>query len=484
MSAVFDARISLDRTGEGAGVERQEAECRQLADRLGLAIDRVYTDTDISATSGATRPEFERMLAARPSAIITWAQDRLLRLSGDLEKVIKLNVPVHMVTQGTLDLATPAGRAVARTVAAWSTFETEQKGLRQLAANDQRASKGLPTVRPGYGYRREDGRDVVVEDEAEIIREVAGRVLDGESMRSVAADLNRRGVDSPRTAEMRRKVMREQPKSATIQRIPWQGVTLKQMLRRPSLAGLRTHRGNVVGEFDAAAHPAILDRDTHDRLVALFDDPTRASSSRVGHPPKHLLSGIAVCGLCGDTLGGRMKRLPGWNPKPGQKSKPVKPAYACGTCHKVRRLQKPVDELVTEVLLRRLEREDAADLFTPGDPESVADLRSSIAAVTARLASAADMFSAGTIDADQLTRITAAGRTDREQLEQRLKEALPQALPADAIGPGAREAWARYDIERKRLILSTLMRVTVLPAGSGASFDPELIRIDWLSEDR
>ncbi|HVX08342.1 recombinase family protein, partial [Humibacter sp.] len=76
-SAVIYARISLDRTGEGAGVERQLNECRALAKKLGLKVVKVLTDNDISATSGKVRPAFEELLAMRPAAVIAWHQDRL-----------------------------------------------------------------------------------------------------------------------------------------------------------------------------------------------------------------------------------------------------------------------------------------------------------------------------------------------------------------------------------------------------------------------
>ena len=148
----------------------------------------------------------------------------------------------------------------------------------------------------------------------------------------------------------------------------------------------------------------------------------------------------------------------------------------------MRRLQEPVDALVTETVLRRLERDDAVDLLTTGDPDAVTELRAQIAAATARLSTAADMFAAGTIDGEQLARITAAGRAEREQLEGRLSAALPPALPADAVGPDVREAWDRYDVERRRLIISTLACITIMPSGPGRAFDPELVRIEWLSE--
>lgn len=461
------------------GIERQQQRTTALANARGWDIEQVFIDNDVSASKARNADTaWGKLLAAsgEVDVVVAVDLDRIARSTRDLNTLIDHGLAIVTV-DGEIDLASADGELRASVLASVARFEVRRKAERQRRASDQRAAKGRPTARPGYGYLRVDGRDVVVPEEADVIREVARRVLDGESMRSVSADLNRRGVPSPRTVERARAAP-----DATVAPIRWQGVTLRQMLRRSSLAGLRTHRGKVVGSFDPEWHPAILDADTHDRLVALFDDPTRASSSRAGHPPRHLLSGIAWCGRCGDTLGGRMIRLSPWTPKPGQKSKPTKAAYACQQCHKVRRLQEPVDALVTEALLRRLERDDAADLLTSGDPEAARELRGQIAAVTARLASAADLFAAGTIDGDQLARITATGRAEREQHEARLAAALPPAMPSDAVGPGVRAAWERYDVERRRLILSTVMRVTIMPSGPGSSFDPELIRIDWLTD--
>lgn len=461
------------------GIERQHARAAALADARGWSVVDTFIDNDVSASKPrGSETAWGKLLAGSHliDVVVAVDLDRIARSTRDLNTLIDNGLALVTV-DGEIDLASADGELRASVLASVARFEVRRKSERQLRASDQRAAKGRPTARPGYGYLRVDGRDVVVPEQADVIREAARRVLEGESMRSVSADLNRRQVPSPRSVERARVA----PDAADAFPIRWQGVTLRQMLRRPSLAGLRTHRGTIVGSFDPGWHPAILDADTHDRLIALFDDPTRASSSRVGHPPRHLLSGLAWCGRCGETLGGRMIRLSPWTPKPGQTSKPTKAAYACQECHKVRRLQEPVDSLVTEALLRRLEREDAADLLTIGDPAKARELREQIAAVTARLSTAADLFAAGTIDGDQLARITASGRSEREQLEAGLSAALPPALPSDAVGPDVREAWERYDVERRRLILSTVMRVTIMPTGPGSSFDPELIRIDWLA---
>lgn len=461
------------------GIERQRARTKSLADARGWTVAHTFIDNDVSA-SKERGPEtaWGKLLATSEAidVVVAVDLDRIARSTRDLNTLIDHKLALVTV-DGEIDLASADGELRASVLASVARFEVRRKAERQRRASDQRAAMGRPTARPGYGYRRVGGRDVIVPEEAAVIREAASRVLEGESMRSLSADLNRRGVPSPRTAERARSAVDFSPVSPIL----WQGITLRQVLRRPSLAGLRTHRGNVVGSFDPDWHPAILDTATHERLVALFNDPERASSSKLGHPPRYLLSGIAWCGRCGDTLGGRMVRLPGWTPKPGQKSKPTKPAYACRTCTKVRRLQDPVDMIVTEALLRRLEREDAADLFTTGDPTTARELRAQLDAVTARLATAADMFASGTIDGDQLARITAGGRAEREQLEADLSAALPPALPSDAVGPGVRTAWEHYDVERRRLILATVARVTILPSRPGRSFDPELIRIEWLT---
>jgi hypothetical protein len=181
-----------------------------------------------------------------------------------------------------------------------------------------------------------------------------------------------------------------------------------------------------------------------------------------------------------------MRRLAGWTPKPESKSqKAVAPAYVCSTCHKVRRQQAPVDDLVERVIIARLERLDAVELFSQADQETVTAARDAIAAIDARLATAADSFAADDIDADQLRRITATLRAKRAEHEAIRNAALPPAVPAEAVGPRAREVWDTLDIDRKRGIIDALTPVVILPGGVGKNvFDPELIRFPGLEEQR
>src|SRR5690606_15061894 len=85
-------RISEDVLGQGLGVERQETECRALVAAKGGTVREVFSDNDVSATTGVRRPGFEALLESRPEAVAVWHIDRLVRLSRDLERVVDLGV--------------------------------------------------------------------------------------------------------------------------------------------------------------------------------------------------------------------------------------------------------------------------------------------------------------------------------------------------------------------------------------------------------
>jgi len=95
---------------------------------------------------------------------------------------------------GEIDLSTPTGRLVARTLGAAARHESEHKSERMRRARLQAAEQGRPhpSGQRGYGYAAD--RITIIDQEAEVVREAATRILAGESQGSVAADLNGRGI--------------------------------------------------------------------------------------------------------------------------------------------------------------------------------------------------------------------------------------------------------------------------------------------------
>ena len=73
------------------------------------------------------------------------------------------------------------------------------------------------------------------------------------------------------------------------------------------IAGLKDHRGEIVGE---ATWPAITDRATHDRLVGLLGKPEWRPAN-YGRPRVYPLAGLLRCGSCGGKLITYLQPRPG-----------------------------------------------------------------------------------------------------------------------------------------------------------------------------
>ncbi|MFL1999496.1 recombinase family protein [Microbacterium sp. A1-JK] len=461
MRAGIYTRISKDSEGDQLGVKRQEDDCRKEAERRGWDVAQVYTDNDVSATRSKSRPAYERMLQDIRSgylqAIVVWAVDRLTRTPRELEDVIDLADRHGLVfanVGGTIDLGTPEGRAMARQMGTFARLEVENSAKRLRRKFQEKAEKGEPHGYSPYGYTRVDGRDIPVEAQASIVQECARRTLAFESLRSIAADLNRRGVPGPKSDR-------------------WNTTIIRQMLLRPSNAGLRQHRGKIIGK---ATTVPILTEDTHSELTALLTDPSRKSNGD-GPTPKYLLAGIVLCGLCGSRMRRTVGRLE-TNARTGaQKRQP--PAYQCSTCFRVRRRQDLVDEVVVRSIVGRLSKPDAAELFASGDSGVADECRKEIAGIDAKLDLAAGQFASDEITAPQLKRISAQLRERREQATRRLEAAQPRTAFTSLAGPKAGERWDKLPLAAKREVVETLMTITIQPSGRGKSFDPQLVAIEW-----
>ncbi|WP_313566530.1 recombinase family protein [Mobilicoccus sp.] len=449
------ARQSLDRKQDQLAVSRQLTLCRKYAADQGWDVAGEYVDNDQSATSGKVRPEFERLLKDRPERIVVWHTDRLVRLTKDLERVIALGVNVHALKAGDLDLSNPAGRAVARTITAWATYETEQKAVRQRAANDQRAEEGLPYIcQRAFGYES-DGM-TIREDEAAELRAAADGVLRGRSLNSMCTDLNERGV---RTATGR----------------TWKVVTLKAALLSPRNAGLRRHRGQVVGK---AAWPAILDEETAAAVRAVLTDPSRA---RKGPTRRYLLSGILRCGVCGGPVVGTYIKAEKGLTKSGKPFKAKGETYRC-TGHVSRKVA-DVDEYVTGVVVARLARPDAAELFsTAGAEDRSGDLRSERESLRGRLDGLAEAFALGDIDRLQLKAGSERINARLSEIETELAATVADPTLAEIAGADdVAEAWAALPMDTQRQVVDALMSLELLKVGPGRrTFDPtESLRLTW-----
>lgn len=456
MRAAIYARISKDSEGTELGVSRQREDCRREAQRRGWEVVEEYVDNDVSATRSKVRPEYQRMLrdirAGHVEAVVVWAVDRLTRTPRELEDVIDLADKYGLAfanVGGTIDLSNPEGRAMARQMGTFARLEVENQAKRLRRKFQEKAEKGEPHGYAPYGYERVDGVNVLVPEQAEIVREAARRVLARESLRSIVADFNKREIHGPK-AQL------------------WNSTILRQILLRPTNAGLRQYQGRIVGP--AKVDAPILSEDTFHALTALLRDASRRSN-HVGPGFKYLLSGIAVCGLCGARMRRQMGRVQGGKRQP--------PSYQCASCFKVRRNQERVDAVVRAAMIARLSKPDAIDLFNVENAAEIRELEQRITAIDSKLAIAADQFAEDTITGEQLKRITSKLRTERESLQRRVDVSRPNPTLAAVVGVDAGGRWDALPLEARREAVELLMTVTIHPAGSGRPFDPEDVVVEW-----
>lgn len=334
-------RLSQDKAGDMLAVTRQEKAARALCKRNGWAVVELFVDDDISAYSGKHRPAYHRMLEAVANrsidAVVAYNLDRLHRLPMELEHFFNVcdtaGVTTMATCEGDVSLGTSEGQLYARIMGAMAKKSSDDTSRRLKAKYDELAEAGQPrggTVPFGYA-------DAMTLDPATavIFRSMAAAILAGETATGVAKTLNAAGVPTSRGKGS------------------WSAQQVTQVLIRPGAAGLRQHRGVVVGP---ATWPALIDADTHERLKARL-------APRPGWTPrtKSLWTGFLRCGGCGVNLvrNNHGRHLQAWTCR---KFEGRESGHRCGCSVEVGLL----DAVMIPVLMAQL-RNVATPAATPGD---------------------------------------------------------------------------------------------------------------------
>jgi site-specific DNA recombinase len=515
------ARMSLDRTGAELGIDRQVEDCRELGQRLKLTGEPiVYPDNDISASTGKRRKHYEQLLAdiqaGRITKVLVWHTDRLHRRNTELERFIEVaeprNVAVHAVKAGDLDLTTPSGRMTARILGAVAQQEVEHKAERRARAAIQKAELGLSNgsgrwfgYKPSQVIIREDKSKQYVyalePEEARAIRAAFKAILSGKTTTSIWREWNRKGFTTQHNGGS------------------WNGTNFRNLITRPSIAGIVTYKGNEVRDADGqpvvAAWPAIVKRDDWEAVQTIIRDPKRKTSP--GNQPRHLCSGIAVCG-CGAKLRAGKNSIK-------SKSTGKRRSYTVYTCSVDKAghstiLKEALEDIVIPKLLVALWRERNAPEPERSEDETdaLAELDGELAKAQAGLKRLAAMVAADTLSeedvrmaAEELRSRIDQINTERDQLTARKADAgidyatyeamwsnvkpgrakindgrvtgLKASMVASAMRDGdteeeARESLAaitalsgRFDalsIEQQRALLASRLSVKVLALGRGS----------------
>jgi len=206
MNATIYLRVSTDEQAEsGAGLDAQADACQAYAERTGLDVAASYSDDGgISGAVGLDkRPGLLEAIAAlgRGDVLLVAKRDRLGR--GD--PIATAMIEAAVIRKGAKIVSAagegtegdgPTDVLMRRIVDAFSEYERLLIGARTKAALQSMIKRGERVGRIRFGYSLAADGVTLVEDSheqraIEIIHELRDR---GESLRAIAAELNRREI--------------------------------------------------------------------------------------------------------------------------------------------------------------------------------------------------------------------------------------------------------------------------------------------------
>ena len=458
-------RISQDKTGANMSVDNQFASITEWAAKNGHTLGTHYSDNDISAYSGKKRPDFLRLLESGTKAVVCWHQDRLLRVSKDLELVLDTGMTVYQVVAGTLDLSTPQGKAVARTAAAWSTYEIEQKGARQKLRSSSDAKAGKwHYARPVFGNDRVTG--ALIPEEAKVIRVAADALVAGETtFFQISKTWNAAGFRTP--------------KSANAGGRNWEPGTVRNFFTAPRLIGKRVYEGVT---YEMLGWEPLLTEEVWLAVQAHIEAHKTGRKGVQGarHNP-HLLTGIATCGhidpvkgVCGNGLNIQYRG-----------GKGSAKAYRCTAPGHVSRVGLPLEKFVVETFLYLLLHQGAEDVVNPAGAGSGAALRvrrlDLVKKYNEWIKQALELeLDALTMKQKEISHATKLAEIDAQLLRLTQDTSFAGVFPlfVDAGISAAWDRWALIPVAKQRGIVQSLFKsIVVLPSPQGGRFNPKYVRL-------
>ena len=301
-----------------SSIDDQVAACRDRAEREGWTVVDVFTDYAISGAAGTgegQRPGLNAMLARVEAGgvdqVLADTTSRIARNQGDAHHVRDLlnhhGARLFTLADGEIDPFKGAIKGL-----------LDEQQRRELAHNIKRGQAG--TVRDGrlpaglaYGYRvanRVEGSKVVRglreidPDQAAVVRRIFEEIAAGQSSRAVAARLNAEGIPGPRGGVWRASTIHgdRARQNGMLQNRIYVGEVVHN--RTSKVTDPRTRktliRPNPESEWirEPADELRIVPNDLWRRVQG--ERESRAGQ-RIEHArrPRQLLSGLAVCGVCG-----------------------------------------------------------------------------------------------------------------------------------------------------------------------------------------
>lgn len=438
------------------GLAAQEAACRAYAERQGLTVAAVYTDTITGTTE--QRQGFGELLAhaAQYTDLVVYAVDRLARHPRAGYALIEMaglaGLTIHTATEGVIDLDDDAGAMNTGMRLIFADAERRRIAKRLMGGKIAKMKSGKTAHRlRAYGWKD----DAVHEVEAAWARWIYERALEV-GVYTIVEDLAERGVPSP-TGRPR-----------------WDATMLNQMLRDSAYRGewvfgrVRRDRPTALKAPISAPCPAIVSEELWWGVQRALDARQTGAGRRGSRTDLFPLQGRITCAECGRSMVGHRPKRDG--PRAyyvcGDGRHPLQQRRGC--THRTNYPTASIHDAVQDHL-RALARAVDLTAYLPAAQPQARDLRPHLEAVDKRLARVKEAYEAGV---DSL----AEYREKKARLEGERQSILNAPIP---LVPKITDAAARAAIEQaanlelRDAVVKLGLRVKVAPGGElGLVLDP------------
>lgn len=291
MKAAVYCRVStLEQATDGYSIGVQKEKLSAYATAQSYDIADIYSDEGFSGKD-LHRPAMERLLvdvkSGKINTVLVYKLDRLSRHVKDVLELVELfdkySVSLYSLTE-QLDVSSPFGRAALKMSATFSELERETIVERMQMGKDARARSGKYTC-PGkspFGYKLDKERDrmEIVPEEAEAVRDMYAKYIEGYTFRKLYTYCREKYPDM---------------------RFFSNSMCCKPVIERPMYAGYFYHNGELI---KATNYEPIISYETY---LQAQEAIKRNTTKREHDNTPYLLTGLVYCAKCGRAYCGKRR---------------------------------------------------------------------------------------------------------------------------------------------------------------------------------
>lgn len=485
---VVYVRVSEDNSGRLRSNAEQLAVIRAICESRGWKIVAIFDEGEFATGNEddvVQRPEFLRMIefmnAGKCDMLCTFISSRIGRGKAGqnmLVNALQQNSVQWCYNGSVVDLNDSNDEftnGMQMLVDRKYSKELRQNVGKALLAN---AQSGAAHGRVPFGYDRKEierGKPTNVPNaDAKHVVKAVEMYLSGKSVRQIAAYLT-----AKRPLEVKTTTAKGRARKTGATTGAWDRAAVRAMLINPTYCGWRTYKGAVVTDEHGTpikAWKEIITPAQHLDCVDLARH-TAARTPNKGNERRHLLSGVALCGVCGRTLDARRVGV--------SKDGTGYETYTCSSKkgHVVINESKTNDIVKTGVIDRISSQYKKTSPFASAKHAHIDDMialqRVNIEELNAALTAPGGSKLA-------LAKAIEASEAEIERLEasRPTRNVRPSTLDVLLKSNDPLDEFERFTLEQQAALLRSLVQITIHPTtAANGVFDEQRIEVQWLDDE-